>query len=198
VSTTSNTNGTFTLNNMPVGTNIPLVIQAGRWRRKITISTVTSCTNTPLTASQTSLPTTQAEFDPADNIPLIAISTGSADAAECVLRKMGVADSQFSNPAAQGGNGRIRLYQGEAMPGATYNPSTPSATQLWSGTTPDIDTYDLVMFPCQGIESEKTAAQQTNVIDYANKGGRVFTTHYSYVWLINPTSGTNPFASTVD
>jgi len=37
VSAVTATNGTFTLTNMPVGTDIPLVIQAGKWRRKISI-----------------------------------------------------------------------------------------------------------------------------------------------------------------
>ena len=193
VSTTTNTNGTFTLNNMPVGTNIPLVIQAGRWRRKITISTVTSCTNTALTASETSLPTEQAVLDPADNIPLIAISTGSVDAAECVLQRMGIAESEFSNPVAQGGSGRVRFYLGEGSAGARINASTPSATQLWSGSTPDANQYDVIMFPCQGDEYTKTAAEQANIINYANAGGRVFATHYSYVWLFDD----SPFSGTV-
>src|SRR5579863_1314550 len=34
VQTTTANNGTFTLTNVPPGSNIPLVIQAGRWRRQ--------------------------------------------------------------------------------------------------------------------------------------------------------------------
>ncbi len=59
----------------------------------------------------------------------------------------------------------------------------------------------MVFFPCQGdddranVGSETTGTpttQQTNVINYTNAGGRVFATHYSYVWLFNdaPFSGT--------
>src|SRR5580692_7531664 len=38
VSTTTRADGTFTLKNMPVRAEIPLVIQAGRWRRQLVIS----------------------------------------------------------------------------------------------------------------------------------------------------------------
>jgi hypothetical protein len=192
VSTNTAPDGTFALENVPVGTNIPLVIQLGRWRRKITIPTVTKCTSTALTAMQTSLPSTEGMADPADNIPLMAFSTGAVDGLECVLLKIGVAQSQFSNPAAQGGAGRIRFYKGEGAPGAQISATTPSATQLWGGATPDIDQYDMVFFPCQGAEYDKTVAQQQTVINYANSGGRVFGTHYSYVWLFNDA----PFSAT--
>jgi hypothetical protein len=165
----------------------------------ISIPSVLPCTDTALTADQTRLPTMQAELDPADNIPLMAVSTGALDALECVLLKIGINQNQFSNPARQGGNGRVRFYTGEGVsdagvpagPGAQYPGSTPSATQLW-GTQDEINQYDMVFFPCQGVASAKTAAQQQIVIDYANAGGRVFATHYSYVWLYddNPFNGT--------
>jgi hypothetical protein len=195
VTTISNFNGAFTLSNVPNGTNIPLVIQSGRWRRKITIPTVTACTNTPLSFALTRMPRTQAENDPADNIPLMAFSTGATDSLECVLRKIGIADNQFSDPTTQGGTGRVRFYLGEGAPGAGYSANTPPATQLW-GSAGEIDQYDLVYFPCQGNSYDKTLAQQQLVNNYANAGGRVFATHYSYVWMINPVGGVNPWSST--
>jgi hypothetical protein len=187
ISTTTAVNGTFTLTNVPVGANIPLVMQNGRWRRKITIPSVASCVTTTLAATQTSMPATEAQGDPADNIPLMGFVTGSVDALECVLLKIGIAQSEFSNPAMQGGTGRVRFYGGEGSAGATISATTPSATQLWSGTTPDIDQYDMVYFACQGAPYAKTAAEQSVVVNYANAGGRIFGTHYSYVWFINPT-----------
>jgi hypothetical protein len=40
------------------------------------------------------------------------------------------------------------------------------------------------MFPCQGDSTgQATAAAATNLLGYANAGGRVFATHYSYAWL---------------
>jgi hypothetical protein len=221
VQTLSAVDGTFTLQNVPVGSNIPLVIQVGRWRRKVTIPSVASCVNTALAANYTRLPSSEpgsstyppawypaGDNDPADNIPLMAFSTGAVDALECVLLKIGVDQSQFSDPAAQGGTGRVRFYTGESPvnagnsgPGAQFSTKTPSATQLWGGATPDINQYDMVFFPCQGdddranVGSETNGTpttQQTNVINYTNAGGRVFATHYSYVWLFND----NPFKGT--
>src|SRR5271154_493497 len=46
VTATTGSDGTFTISNMPVGTNIPLVIQNGRWRRQVVIPSVTACANT--------------------------------------------------------------------------------------------------------------------------------------------------------
>ncbi len=187
VSTTTAFDGTFTLNNMPVGTNIPLVIQAGRWRRQFVIPSVSACTNTPTPKNLSTMPSTHAQGD----IPLTAIVTGSVDATECALRKIGINDSEFTNPPAQGGTGRINFYLGAGSPGAQINPTTPSETQL-EGTQASINQYDLVMFACQGSQYDQKANVQQNLIDYANAGGRIFATHYAYVWLDNDA----PFSNT--
>ncbi len=184
VSAVTGFDGTFSITNMPVGTNIPLVIQKGRWRREYTIPNVAACANTAIPASgalQLRMPKVQAEFTPFDNIPLMGFVTGSVDALECVLRKVGIADSQFSDPS---GTGRVRFYKGSGSAGATYSGSTPSETKLW-GSQAAIDAYDIVYFACQGDDYEKTLAQQQIVVNYANAGGRIFATHYSYVWLTN-------------
>jgi hypothetical protein len=188
VSTTTDVHGNFTLTNMPVGTNIPLVIQLGRWRRQIKIANVPACTTTALTADQTRLPRNKTEGD----IPLMAFSTGSVDALECVMRKIGVDDSEFTLPTYLGGTGRIQIYTGINAGGATINgDGQPTEDQLW-GQQSYIDPYDMVFFPCQGSQLDESSKYQNYVIDFANAGGRVFATHYSYIWLYNdaPFSGT--------
>jgi hypothetical protein len=184
VSTLTAVNGTFTLRNMPVGTNIPLVIQIGRWRRRITIANVPSCVTTAVSTGLTRLPRNKTEGD----IPLMAFSTGSVDALECVLRKIGIQDSEFTSPT---GTGRVHLYVGEGAGGAQA-PGTPISATVLFGTQAQLNKYDMVFFPCQGAAYLKTAAEQQRVIDYVNAGGRVFATHYSYIWLFNvvPFSGT--------
>jgi hypothetical protein len=140
---------------------------------------------------------TQHEGGTADNIPLLAISTGAADGLECVLRKIGIIDAEFTNPSD---SGRVRFYKdstnstaGGTGPGATVSPpsgsTTPKATQLYDTSTstaiPEMNNYDAVIFACRGGATNKddTKRSLTNVLDYANSGGRVFATHYSYVWL---------------
>ena len=188
VSTTTAVDGTFTLTNMPVGANIPLVIQNGRWRRQIVIPAVPSCVSTPVAATLTHMPTSKAQGD----IPLMAFATGSVDSLECVMRKIGVLDSEFTDPS---GNGRVRFYigsgQGGTAGGAQISATTPSETTL-IGTAAALEAYDMVLFPCQGGQFKQSAAALANVISYANNGGRVFATHYSYVWLYN----NSPFSTT--
>jgi hypothetical protein len=188
VSAVTGVDGTFTIDNMPVGTNIPLVIQNGRWRRQFVIPSVSACVNTALPTAgmpQIRMPQTHLEGD----IPLMGFVTGYADTLECVLRKIGIADSEFSDP---GGAGRVQFYQGQAHPDATvYSASTPPDFQLWSSQAA-IDAYDMVYFACQGAAPEQTDAAKAIILNYANAGGRIFATHYSYVWLYD----NGPFSTT--
>jgi hypothetical protein len=207
VTAATDTTGAFTLSNVPVGSNIPLVIQTGRWRRQTVIPSVASCVNTPLPtctavtaksgACLTSLPQTKAQGD----IPKMAFATGAVDSLECVMRKVGVQDSEFTQPS---GTGRINIYLGDGtvnvpgqgtyhVGGATAGAGTPSETTLVN-TPATLDKYDMVLFPCKGDEVTRTTAQQTNLINYANAGGRVFATHFSYAWLFNDA----PFNGTAD
>ena len=104
VQTVTNEAGVFKLDNVPVGTDIPLVIQTGKWRRQVKITT-RSCIDTPIDASLTRFPRTKAEGD----IPQFALSTGSQDNLECLLRNIGIADAEFTAPT---GSGRVHMYTG--------------------------------------------------------------------------------------
>jgi hypothetical protein len=189
--TTSTVDGTFTLTGVPAGVNVPVVIQIGRWRRQIVVPSVPSCVSTPLPAAMTHLPRNQSEGD----IPHVALVTGPADTVECTLRKIGIDDAEFGDP---GGGGRVDLYVGDS-PGASYSAATPVEDQLW-GTQAAIDQYALVLFPCQGMEIDKTPAAQQVVINYANAGGVLYANHYQYVWLFDdaPFSGTAQWAPTMN
>ncbi|HEU4734640.1 MAG TPA: hypothetical protein VFT22_42405 [Kofleriaceae bacterium] len=177
--------GTFTITNAPCGTSIPLVIQLGRWRRQITIPSVACCATTTLTNTQTHLPRNHIG-EPGDvrsEIPLMAFSTGNVDTLHCVLRKIGIEDSEFSDPS---GTGRIRFYQDN---GALISASTPAASSLY-GSASELAKYDMALFECVGSRDPKALADQNRIINYANAGGRVFATHFSYVWLTD-NDGTN-------
>ena len=168
---TTGPDGTFVLQDVPAGSAIPLVVQLGHWRYETTID-VAPCTNNTLSAGTARLPRTQSE----GNIPLTAISTGNVDALECILRKVGVADSEFSNPT---GSGRIHFYRNN---GVNFDANTPNQAAL-VGTQASWDKYDQILLPCEGMQSNETADSLTSFVNYTSKGGRVFLTHFSYTWL---------------
>jgi hypothetical protein len=183
VSAITDTQGKFTLTNVPVGDNIPLVLQVGKWRRIISIPTVQQCVDNPLSDPNiTRLPKNSTE----GNIPRIALTTGGADPLFCLLRRLGLDDTEYG---IAGSPARIHFYTGDngateydpgfgASPGADF-PNGP--TTLWNDGWPN---YDIVMLSCEG--SERPAAKdghRTALRDYINTGGRVFATHYHYNWF---------------
>jgi hypothetical protein len=190
VQTTSSTDGTFTLTGVPAGNDIPLVIQLGRWRRLVTIPNVSACSTTELKPEQTRLPRKQAEGSSMDAIPLMALSTGAVDALECVFRKMGVEDSQFSNA---GGSGRIHFYRDNGSScttgGGSCTGTTPGMHTL-TASQATVDKYDAILYACNGDAHDEPAAEKARILDvasntnaYVNKGGRAYFTHFSYAWL---------------
>lgn len=174
----SDTAGKFTLTNVPSGTDIPLFVTIGKWRRKTTIPQVLPCQDNPLPNTITSLPTNKSEGD----IPKIAITTGDQDALECLMRKLGVAEAEFTSDM---GSGRIHLFVGDgtAKIASTNDMFSPAAT-LW-GSLSKMQDYDMMLFSCEGEPSpeEKPQPMMDNVKAYADMGGRVFLTHYHWIWI---------------
>ncbi len=206
VSTTTAFDGTFSLSNVPVGSNIPLIIQLGKWRRGIYVNVTSACTTSALPYT-IHMPRTQAgattaaagdypDIAGATNIPLTAISTGNADPIECVLRKMGVADTEFTN---NGGSGRIHIYKGN---GAGISGANGESTLFHTGDSGGTYSgYDQILLPCWGYAASKTSNQLSSLVSYSTNGGRFFATHFSYTWLHGNTSGgaaPNNFDSTAN
>ena len=155
--------GRFTLTDVPVGTNIPLVIQLGRWRRQVVIPNVAPCTTTVLPPDLTRLPRNRSEGD----IPLMAMVTGDVDALECVLRKIGIDDSEFTVPTANGGNGRVQMYvaNGSDVAGG----GAPARSAL-VGNAARLSNYDLVLLACEGGERRQAAADACSPRTTATSG----------------------------
>ena len=169
--------GTFALDNIPEGATYTLVIQAGKWRRQFPGEVVGSG---PVTGLALTMPADHTQGD----IPLIAIVTGSVDGVECVLRDMGISDTEFTDDnGSVNPGGHIHLYKGAGNSGlaggAVINSSTPSEPALTGGTGSELNNYDMVMFPCQGGQYVQASSPLTNLLNYANAGGRIFTTHCS-------------------
>lgn len=167
--------GKFHLDDIPVADDLPVVIQIGRWRRQITVPRVSACSDTALTTELTRLPRSHAEGD----IPLMALKTGDSDSPECVLRKMGVVDTEFTKP---GGGGRVEVYTGLLAVPPTLAGGAPDASALLEDAT-RLKRYDIVLLPCDGSELAPTAQSMSNLETYANLGGRLFASHYSYQFM---------------
>ncbi len=180
VATLTDTAGHFKLDNVPVDTNLPLVIQIGKWRRHITIPAITQCADNPIgDKTQTRLPTKPGENSPDDDIPYMAITTGGADALECLLPKIGIDKTQFVN---KGSGGRVNLYQG--VGGSTLSGGSPNVTSFWTAQT-NLMPYDMVLLGCEGgtHPENKGGTSLPNMEAYSNAGGRVFGTHFHYYWI---------------
>lgn len=184
VATLTDANGHFVLANVPVTSDLPLVIVAGKWRRQITVPSVAACADTALAAYQTRLPRNHSEGD----IAHLAVVTGSADTLECLIRKVGVDDTEFSTSA---GSGRIHLFAGAsgsathqfsaALGGATF----ASASTLWASSA-TLSAYDQVMLACDGSQNPGGAISSLSLdalVSYANSGGRAYLAHLQNYWL---------------
>jgi hypothetical protein len=186
-STFTAVDGSFTLPNPPTGSSVTIVVQLGKWQRVFTQS-ITACQTNTL-ASHLTLPSTRAQ----GNIPRFAIDTGGVDAMECVLLKMGIAQSEFADPNLAAGvpqsAQRIHMYEGQIYKGGAIidNMTPPEASLTENATT--LDSYDVALFPCQGGAGNYAAPNYpntlTNLVNYADAGGRVFATHYHYDLLHN-------------
>jgi hypothetical protein len=197
VATLTDAAGHFSLANVPVGANIPLVIQVGKWRRHITIPNVSMCVDNPITdKTQTRLPTKPQETNPDDDIPYIAQTTGGADALECLLPKIGIDPGQFVN---KGATGRVNIYQG--VGGSAIAGGSPNVTGFWNDHD-NLIAYDMVLLGCEGgthLENKGGGADLPQMEIYANAGGRVFGTHYHYVWIeSDPAPSLWPTTATFD
>ena len=217
--TVTDATGAFKLEgNVPVGEEFAMVVKAGRFRRAFNY-TVPDSAACQLTALPTTLPDNPARLPRsmsdglAVNIPRIAVTTGSIDAMECVLEKMGLSHDEFKNPGAAGDDpARIHIYQGRSNAdvnqgdGARIDASTPLEDVLY-GDPKRLTSYDIVLADCEGQQADSSSGVRgggqggegnagpgqpqfnerdefgANVINYVNRGGRMFVSHLRYTWL---------------
>ena len=174
--------GHFQLIDVPAASGVPLVIQVGKWRKQVTLPPVSACQDMALDTVSTTLPRDHTEGD----MPQIAITTGNADALECLIRKLGIADSEITTDMQ---SGKVHLYNGNGankfaagFAGGTGGFS--DAQTLWGDTT-KLSNYDIVMFSCEGNQNPSTKPQTAMqaVHDYAGLGGRLFLSHWHNIWV---------------
>jgi hypothetical protein len=198
---------------IPVSSAFTLVIKVGKWRRVVQVPSGVSvaCESRALIHEYTRLAAHRTDGLTGTHLPLVAVSTGDVDAMECVLRGIGISESEFTVPS---GTGRVHMYRanGTRMPGPTctgtysggtscsansnygcvnnrsgcsWNNISVADTTLYASQGA-INAYDMVVFDCEGTgHSVRGADPLGRVLSYVNNGGRVFASHWSYEWLDN-------------
>ena len=172
--------GHFVLNNVPWGTDFPLVMQLGKWRRQITIAATMvthQCADNPITDNPPDAGTLPDKLlrlprniHDGDNngqytsIPKIAIAGGNAhpdndpsvtERLQCLLRRIGVDASEFALPT---GSGSIHFYNQTKDPDtcnqvAGSTTTYPDATtNLWD-TQAHLNKYDVILLNCGGNQN---------------------------------------------
>jgi hypothetical protein len=174
---------------------VDVVVQLGKWRRLKHVP-IKPCVENKLDAKFTRLPQNRTDGDGVADLPKIALSTGHSDALECLLRKIGISDSEFTTDA---GGGRVSMFVGcvddngdrfganKFVGGQTF----PSTNQLFD-MPGELSTFDMVIFSCEGHKCDKangigaaiqTPTHITQLVNFANSGGRVYLDHDHYNWL---------------
>lgn len=175
----TNPQGEFVMEDVPDGADVPLVIQMGKWRRQITLPQVLPCQDNVFDdRNQFRLPRDQSE----GHLPKIALTTGEADNLECLLRLIGIADSEFTNPD---GPGRVNLFHETGTASYSTGATMPDVSALL-GSADALAQYDVVIMPCHGESSEgreQPTSEKENMLAYLNRGGRAFGSHFHYSYL---------------
>jgi hypothetical protein len=182
--TVSDAAGKFTLDisTVEARANIPLVIQAGKWRRQVTLPAASDCADTPVDAELSRLPKSRAEGD----LPHIAVMRGGSDALECLFTKIGVDIAEFTPGGTPGG---VELFYSDLA-----NAEDGTGRMSYQGATvdlPEVDAlfsdyaalqrYDMVLLSCEGGDERYNPPDlehRENLQRYANEGGRLFGGHF--------------------
>ncbi|HEX7507806.1 MAG TPA: carboxypeptidase-like regulatory domain-containing protein [Polyangia bacterium] len=191
--------GSFTITRTPVGRQIPIVVQLGKWRRMSFIDINNACADNPIgDPDLTRLPRSRGDGKKA-SLPRIAIAAGAADRLQCLLLRMGVDASEFTNPD---GSGSVNLFNqppalgsdpsGRYDLGVNSGAAFPDAAAFWSDLT-QLAKYDVVLLACAGnqaatdptrtIPNPITDSAKASLVKYMASGGRVLGEHYNWAWI---------------
>jgi hypothetical protein len=178
----SDEHGHFRLENTPAGDDVPVVLQVGKFRRKITVPHVEKCTTNTITDKAARLPRNQQEGD----LPKVAAITGAFDELYCLLLRVGIDATEHTTPDK---SGAVHVYRGQGGPDH-LNGGAPAATTLWDDVE-KLAKYDIILLGCEGEDFDdaargnKTPAAKEAMRQFAERGGRIFATHYQSAWFRN-------------
>jgi len=199
VSTVTGVDGAFRLTNAPVGSNVPLVLQVGKWRRLVKID-VAACQDNAQPDKSLALPSTVASGDTDDNMPDIAVSTGSSDSLECLMHRIGLPLSEFV--AGSSTAGHVHIFAGGNASGVAGKPefpawagAPPADTSLWDSQA-HMMPYDITLLSCEGGETYD--ANPPALEQYLDAGGRAFASHFHYAWFSGPIASGQAYSAPAD
>jgi hypothetical protein len=144
----------------------------------VVIPEVKACQDNPLTNPElTRLPRNRGEGD----LPRVALTSGRCDQLTCMIPKLGV------DPAEMGVAGQDRAFtffsgaDGDTTGGP---PGMTAATTLWNDFD-QLAKYSMVLLscPCSEARPARGPGALAAVTRYVNSGGRVFGSHFEYIWL---------------
>lgn len=169
VITKTEVDGSFSLFGVPFGEQVPLFIEKGGFLRTLALKNVESCTSRTLTADEARLPKNQKE----GRLPKLAVGQGDYDQIECVLRTMGVDDSEFTSPTEKGA---IHLYN---------NRGDAETAELYAlfADAGNMAAYDLIFVNCTAWtfpDVTKYPSFPENIRKYVDGGGRLYATDWAY------------------
>ena len=183
VTTVTDDKGNFSLEGVPSGADIPVVITIGKWRRQLKIASVASCATQALAATDTRLPASRDGSDPDHHLGRPTadrdLDWPGADSLECLVRRLGIADTEItSDAAAAANNGKIHLFADTKAirtaptvsgvgPAASMPPSQVArALQRLADVVgqchwirESCNNYDIVILSCEGAQHFETKPQ---------------------------------------
>jgi hypothetical protein len=171
VTTNTAVDGSFTLVDVPATMQVPIAVQKGRFRRVFNVD-VAACQTAALPKDLTRLPKNQSEGD----LPKMAVGVGAYDQIECVLRSIGIDESEFTPPS---GGGAVHLYDNYDGSGAG---SSSLANLLVSSDK--MSNYNLIFVNCTDTRANSMpTGWKQNMYDYVNAGGRLYVTDWAYDYM---------------
>lgn len=183
----SNTKGEFEVKGARFvgGKNVPLVMQIGKWRRKIVVPEVKPCQETKLSSDQTRLPKNGTEGD----LPQMMMVLGDYDALECLLSGIGITNDEFeagfTSPSRH-----VHVFRGIGGGANVNGRAVPDVSNVWDSAA-KMQNYDIALLACEGEPGPVNKPSNMETMkEYTTKyGGRVFATHYHSQWAYRSSWG---------
>jgi hypothetical protein len=166
--------GNFVLKDVPVGSNIPLVIQIGKFRRQFKLPNVVGCQDTKVPTKMLTLPKNKMEGD----MPKMAMSTG-CDPIDSLMKKIGIDAAEFTN---ENQNGMVHVFTGTN--GAMVTTGQTDAYAFW-GDYMRMQKYDILLNNCECSPYPRATKGPAydNLKKFLDSGGRFFGSHYHVNWF---------------